>query len=61
MASITVKLKDGTIATYVKPSHCLISDEDWEHSLGYCWGFASRQDEGIPQCKAWNENGGCIL
>jgi hypothetical protein len=59
MASIKVKLKDGTIAEYIKPEHCPISDEEWQHPLGYCWGFATRQDAGEPQCTEIHE--GCII
>jgi hypothetical protein len=50
MVSIKVKLPNGTIVEYVKPAHCPIPDEEWKHPLGYCWAFATRQDEGESQC-----------
>jgi hypothetical protein len=59
MVSIKVRLSDGTIAEYVKPKHCPISDKEWQHPLGYCWGFATNQDEGLLQCTEPNE--GCYI
>jgi len=54
MAQITVKLSDGSEATYIKPDHCLISDTMWQTPLGYCWAFASRQDDGEEQCTKYD-------
>jgi hypothetical protein len=59
MAQITVKFKDGSVQTYVKPAHCLISDEEWEDALGYCWSYAENQDDNLPQCDKPSE--GCYL
>lgn len=55
MSQITVKLKNGEVATYIKPKHCRISDEEWNHPFGYCWAFAVWQDNGEEPCKEWDE------
>lgn len=57
MSTIKVKLKDGTITEYIKPDHCPISDDDWISPLGYCWYFATCQDDGEQSCT--NSNG-CV-
>jgi len=53
MNIIQVKLQDGTITEYEQPACCMLTEEEWTHPLGYCWGFAIAQDEG----KDFNCNG----
>ena len=43
---LKVKVKEGKIHEYIRPQHCFISDDEWEHALGYCWAFALNQDKG---------------
>ena len=50
MATIKVRSSSGKITEYKKPDHCPISDDVWSTPLGYCWGFATNQDNGDKTC-----------
>jgi hypothetical protein len=55
MFSIKVKLPDGSIAEYVKPSHCPFLDEDWHNVFSFCGGFEIIDGKGFPQCSFTDE------